>query len=73
MNKTDSIGNELPKSVFLASHCSPQEFSKAMTISTFLLAANIAMSKGNNVIYDSVTKTATITDSKGFTSFISHS
>lgn len=60
----DSIGNELPKEIFLTGRDRPDQALKALTVNTFILAARVAMSKGHTVIYNQETKTATIDDGR---------
>ena len=62
--------NELPKS-----KCGNNinELGEALATNTFLLACEIALEKGETVIYDKNSKSATITDENGFSTFVSHS
>ena len=69
----DSLGNDLPQSVFLSSSASWEEIGKANTVNTFNLAVGVSIQKGNTVIYDKDRKQATITDEIGFTFVIMHS
>ena len=66
---TDSIGNRLPKGVFLQSN---EGLGEALKVNTFLLAAAAAIKSGNIVIYNQQTKSAAITDKNGCVSYISH-
>ena len=68
----DSIGNELPKHYMLCSGATAQETGYALTINTFLLAAELAMEKGHIVIYSAERKQATVHAASGMASIISH-
>jgi len=65
----DSIGNNLPKGI-QATHMG--HLNAALNMNTFLLACKVALSKGQIVIYDEATGSATITDHSGMTSVVSH-
>ena len=67
----DSIGNDLPQSVFLRSN-ETDKIGSALRVNTFLLAAKSAMKNGSTVIYDKSRKSATITKKNGFQTTISH-
>ena len=70
--RKDSNGNLLPNRVWLHTGASQGDIGNALTVNTFLLAAKMALESGKTVIYDKESKTATITDSNGITSYISH-
>lgn len=69
--KKDSVGNPLPDSIYLPNNANAEQIGVALALNTFLLAAEVAMSKGDVVIYDAETKKATIDTPKG-TIFIFH-
>jgi hypothetical protein len=72
MNKTDSFGNALPKSVFLQHGESWEKINAALAMNMFLLAIDVALSVGKVVNYSKDTKSATITDRNGLTGTINH-
>lgn len=67
----DSIGNELPKGIMLTS-ANSDLLGKALAVNSFLMACGSAMRAGKYVVYDKASQSATITDKKGFTTFINH-
>ena len=70
MNKTDSFGNALPKTMYVSD---PSQLGKALGVNTFRLATDHAMSLGHTVKYDATTKTAAVTNrNTGYTSYIQH-
>lgn len=68
----DSVGNELPKSVFLGFDASLNETDRALSVNSFRLSAAFALEKGYTVIYENSRKEATIIDKEGFISYIAH-
>ena len=73
ISKKDSLGNELPKDVWLQLNASQDEISSALTVKSFNIAVSEAMQRGHTVVYDSSTKQATIHREDGFVYFVSHS
>ena len=68
--KTDSFGNELPKTMFVNEI---SELGKALLVNTFRLAVDQDMALGHTVKYNKSTKTASILDKNtGLYTFISH-
>jgi hypothetical protein len=72
-DNTDSIGNALPKDVWLSSNATRDEIGRALTVNSFNLAVAVAMRQGKTVVYDSGTKQATIQRADGFVFFVEHS
>lgn len=72
MQKKDSIGNDLPQSIFLRSDATTEQIGQALTINSFNLAVSMSLQKGLLVIYDKDRKQATVTGIKGFTYTLSH-
>ena len=68
----DSIGNELPKPVALCAGSTSNEIGQALTINTFLLAAEAAMERGRIVTYSAESKRATVQAESGIFYIISH-
>lgn len=72
MQKKDSIGNDLPQSIFLRSDATTEQIGQALTINSFNLAVSMSLQKGLLVIYDKDRKQSTVTGIKGFTYTLSH-
>lgn len=72
MENTDTVGNPLPKFVWLRGGASREEIAEANAMTSFLLACSIALGKGNTVIYDKPTKTAISIDEKNNEFILSH-
>ena len=70
--KKDTLGNPLPQGIMLPSNATPDQIGHALTVNSFNLAAAVALEKGNIVIYDASTKSATISKPNGMITFISH-
>jgi hypothetical protein len=68
----DSVGNELPDEILLASNTGSESLTKTLALNTFLSACKIAMQNGQTVIYDKDTKSAIITDSNGIGSIVNY-
>lgn len=66
---TDSIGNPLPKGMFIKSI---DQLDDVLNLNTFLLSCELAIKKGEIVIYDAKNRTATITDKNGMVYFATH-
>ena len=70
MTKTDSLGNVLPKTIFITN---ANQLEEALAVNTFRLATDHAMSLGHTVEYDATTKTAVITKKDtGFATCVYH-
>jgi hypothetical protein len=70
MNKTDSFGNALPKTMYVSD---PSQLGKALAVNTFRLTTDQAMYLGHTVKYDADAKTAAITDKDtGLTLYARH-
>lgn len=54
--KKDSLGNPLPKSVFLPTNATQEQILDAIAVNTFVLAASVSIENGKNVIYDAKNK-----------------
>lgn len=70
--KNDSLGNPLPQGIMLPMNATPDQLGHALAVNSFNLAASVALEKGKVVIYDASTKSATISEPNGMTTFISH-
>lgn len=68
----DSIGNEMPNGIVLGQGCGQERINEALAVNTFRLAAKMAILNNKTVIYDKDSKSATITESSGLSSIISH-
>ena len=70
--KTDSLGNRLPEVVYLMKDSDIETSLRALSINTFLLAVNTAISNGKIVTYDAALKSATISDNNIGSTIVSH-
>lgn len=71
-NMQDSMGNPIPSAPFKYGPMTEEEVDKAITINTFRLAVEVALSDGNTVVYDADAKMATVNDRNGSSRFYFH-